>query len=320
MRNIKKEVLSIVICTHNRSNWLATVLETLVSQTAPQEEYEILVVDNHSEDDTKRIVDGFAPKLPNMRYVYEPEIGLSLARNRGWKEAHGEYIGYLDDDSKTPPEWVSAAMDVAIQVAPEAFGGPIFAFYNSPKPAWFKDEYESHVQGNEPRRLNEDEYLDGGNMFIRRDILVELKGFNPALGMAGKKIGLGEETSFIDLLREKYPDAKIFYEPRLFIFHLARPEKMDLWQLPKRFFINGQYVYRTHTKAHSVGIFRVFINILLAVLRLLKSCTWDLIRRDKNKYPYFQNFLYENSFIYFLYLGRNFETLLDGKMLWKKNQ
>jgi glycosyltransferase involved in cell wall biosynthesis len=303
------EALSIVICTHNRSGMLATALESLVCQVAPLENYEILVVDNHSTDETKRVVERFATKLKNLCYVYESEIGLSAARNRGWQEAHGRYVGYLDDDAKVPLEWVSVALEVIDRIAPEAFGGPYFAFYNSPKPAWFKDEYATYVKGNESRRLNEEEYLSGCNLFIRRDVLDELNGFNTALGMTGKKIAYGEETSFLKILREKYPCAYIYYEPRLFIYHLVRDEKMDLWRWPKRFLIDGRYSYRAQSPVNGTGVRDTILEIALILLRLFKSCTWDLVRRDREKYPHFQSFLYEHSMPYFQRLGWNLEVL-----------
>ena len=87
--------------------------------------------------------------------------------------------------------------DVVQSVHPETFGGPYYAFYNTSKPLWVKDEYGSNVQGHVARSLNDNEYVSGGNMFIRRDILLQLGGFHANLGMKGKKKGYGRKPIFL---------------------------------------------------------------------------------------------------------------------------
>ena len=109
--------------------------------------------------------------------------GLSHARNRGWKEAKGKYVGYIDDDAKAPPQWVSVAQKVIENMKPAAFGGGYRAYYDSPKPNWWKDEYRSHIPGKEARILEEDKYLSGGNLFFRLSLLQKLGGFDPNFGM-----------------------------------------------------------------------------------------------------------------------------------------
>ncbi len=76
------------------------------------------------------------------------------------------FIGYMDDDGKAPPEWLSVAAGVVRQQDPDLFGGPIYPFYESPKPGWFKDDYGTFTVLGESRFLTSaDEYLSGSNLF-----------------------------------------------------------------------------------------------------------------------------------------------------------
>ncbi|MEE8471432.1 MAG: glycosyltransferase family A protein [Dehalococcoidia bacterium] len=99
--------VSAIICTHNRSDYLRQAIQSLADQTLPTEQYEVIVVDNGSTDNTRAVVEGF-DHIANLRYVYEPILGLSQARNTGWQNARGEYIAFMDDDAiGYPTSWKS---------------------------------------------------------------------------------------------------------------------------------------------------------------------------------------------------------------------
>jgi glucosyl-dolichyl phosphate glucuronosyltransferase len=97
---------SIVICTHNRAEILQDAVLSACSQSYNVQKYEIIVVDNNSTDDTKKLIANLQDKYPKIRYIFEKDQGLSNARNRGWREARGKYVGYIDDDCKVPREWL----------------------------------------------------------------------------------------------------------------------------------------------------------------------------------------------------------------------
>jgi glycosyltransferase involved in cell wall biosynthesis len=282
---------SIVICTYNRADLLRGAIESVLRQDFPKDEYELLIIDNASSDQTSEIGQEFCEAYPNVRYVMETNVGLSHARNRGWQESKGEYVGYLDDDGKASSEWLSNALRVATEIQPEAFGGPYFAFYNSPKPDWFKDEYASYVQCDSPRALMENEYLRGGNMFIRHDVLQNLAGFNSELGMKGEKIAYGEETHFFNRLLIEAKNAVLYYDPSIFIYHLVRPEKMKITGAIKRYYIAAKYSYRA-SNSHATSRIKAMINILVACFKL-SAGAFRMFARDKKQYPHWQNYVYE---------------------------
>lgn len=292
-------LVSVVICTYNRARLLARVLETVCAQTLESARYEVLVVDNNSTDETAAVVAGAASGRVDVRYVFEPRQGLSFARNCGYEAASGEYVAYLDDDCKVPPGWLATAEQVIAGVSPPVFGGPYFAYYDSDKPKWFRDEYGSHVQGEAPRILKDQEYLDGANLFVRRSLLPDLGGFSPEFGMNGNGLGYGEEVRFQRRLRDTYPDACVYYEPRLYVYHLVPPKKMTLrWRVRQMFVIGGDWHRVIHDGRQCLTSRG---DLILEAGRTLRTFCVDIVRgvfkRDRQRYRFLQNYLYEHAFV-----------------------
>ena len=86
--------LSLIVATYNRSASLINALESVAQQNAPASEWECIVINNNSSDDTPERFAEFAAAHPdlNMRMVTELRQGLSFARNRGIRESEAEYI------------------------------------------------------------------------------------------------------------------------------------------------------------------------------------------------------------------------------------
>ncbi len=319
MRVIERSLplISVVICTYNRSDLLFKVLKTLICQTVSPYLFEIIIVDNNSRDETQNICTSIIADTSNLaiKYVLEINQGLSHARNRGWRESKGEYVAYIDDDCKVPPDWLLVAIRVIESVRPAVFGGPYYAYYISAKPFWFRDEYGSHTQGNEFRSLDEGEYLDGANVFFRKEILEEIGGFNPDLGMSGNKMAYGEETALIKNIREKKSGARIYYEPKLLVYHLVPSEKMKLSWNVKSSFIGG--IYTAHLLNPNQYLKRFYISPFLLGFVLIVLLLFDLIIgpifRDRLRYPYIQNYLFEHTFRYITGLGKCWGVIIRNK-------
>jgi glycosyltransferase involved in cell wall biosynthesis len=89
--------LSVVIPTYNRSGLLGDTLHALTCQTMATHQFEVVIVDDGSSDDTAEVVTSFAPRL-NLRYFWQPDKGFraAKARNIGTAIAEGKYIVYVD--------------------------------------------------------------------------------------------------------------------------------------------------------------------------------------------------------------------------------
>ena len=90
-------LVSIVIPTYNRSALLRKNLELLCDQTLPRQDYEVIVADDGSSDDTLEVVESFCDRL-TLDYHYQDDLGFraAAARNAGAKLAHAPVLVFLD--------------------------------------------------------------------------------------------------------------------------------------------------------------------------------------------------------------------------------
>lgn len=301
--------ISAVICTYNRAGLLPGILNGVCSQQVDPQKVEVIVVDNNSVDATRSVVETYTGRSISVRYCWEPRQGLSNARNRGWQEARGAYIAYVDDDCHVPPDWLNTAIEIIDRQAPQIFGGPYFPFYNSPKPGWFKDEYGTNFMGDTARSLRVDEYLSGGNLFIQRSLLKALGGFNPELGMSGKKVAYGEETILIRQARKMIPGINVYYDPRLYVYHLVQPDKMRLSKVFLRSFAEGRYIFLTFSAGERRFTIRHALGLIGMPFLILYEAILGVIFRNRKTYPYYQNYYYEHLFHRMIVFGRLYERL-----------
>src|SRR5271165_2674235 len=92
--------LSAVLCTYNRCRSLRRALESLSVSILPESiEWEVLVVDNNSSDQTEAVVEDFSRRYPGrFRYLFEPRQGKSYALNAAILAARGDVLAFTDDD------------------------------------------------------------------------------------------------------------------------------------------------------------------------------------------------------------------------------
>jgi len=283
--------VSIVVCTYNRSEWLAGCLYSLESQSE-NVPIEIIVVDNNSSDSTASVVLEFIKRSPKIKYIFEGRQGLSYARNRGFLEAAGEYVAYIDDDARACPGWIKEIFTF-FEKYPDAtgVGGQHSAFSPAPIPKWFPKEYGSRSLGQETRLLKEKEWISGTNMVFRKSSLIEVGGFDPAIGMAGDKVSYGEETKLTLRMMER--GMKIYYCAEMQVEHAILPYKLTLRWLLRSNFANGYDAVTTFNYSGSISgylptladsfkqAFRLFIkseerNIKARIYRSTRKLARDL--------------------------------------------
>lgn len=259
-----------VICTFNRADLLVGALESLCVQTIDASVYEIIVVDNNSTDNTNVVVDTSCRRHFNIRYCRETQQGLSHARNRGWREARGQYVAFIDDDAQASRDWLQAALHCFGRVRPEplGIGGKILPAYDAAKPKWFYDDLEVRSLGDDPRFLRSGESFSGSNMVFRRDVLEKYGGFDVTLGVKGPYLSVGEETALCAKIWRDKPDAGFFYSPHMIIYHAVPQYKMTVSYSLKRAFLTGQ-VWMIQNPPTSLSR-RIWLFIRIVV----SACLW----------------------------------------------
>ena len=196
--------ITVAICTWNRSALLKETLDQVARLAIRRDvEWELLVVNNNSTDDTDEVIDSFMDRLP-MRAVSEREPGLSNARNRAIGEASGEYILWTDDDVLVDSQWFTAYCE-AFDRRPDAaiFGGNIKPWFEGTPPLWLERVWTQVSSAYASRDLGEDEVplssvvIPFGANFAVRTAEQRRYLYDPRLGVRPDDIMGGEETTVI---------------------------------------------------------------------------------------------------------------------------
>lgn len=134
--------ISVVITTRNRADLLASALKWVLSQKAESIDYEVVVVDNNSDDNTWDVLGSFQQRHPNLRRVREERTGISYGRNAGLAAARAPIIAFTDDDIRVPETWLEA-IKTALDEHPEVdyVGGKVIPEWKTAPPKWLTREH-----------------------------------------------------------------------------------------------------------------------------------------------------------------------------------
>ncbi|MCT4535550.1 glycosyltransferase family 2 protein [Halodesulfovibrio sp.] len=235
-------MLSIIVCTYNRSSFLASCLESLIHQTISTLEFEVVVVNNNSGDNTQEVALSFQNKFPNFVYLEEKNQGLSFARNAGINAAKGDWVAFLDDDAVARQNWIEQILATITKNDFDIFGGVYTAWHAlKDRPAWFSSDWETNASVASEYSVLKESYPSGGNCAYRRVLLIEGEGFPTELGMKGNNTAYGEETALIDRLRKN--GAVVGFVPTMIIDHCVVERKYSLlWRLQRSFAVGRDSV------------------------------------------------------------------------------
>jgi glucosyl-dolichyl phosphate glucuronosyltransferase len=233
--------ITIAICTYNRAGYLKDTLDDLSEQTISLRQYEILVVNNNSNDGTDMVCEIFSRTRPefNFRWVDERNQGLSYARNRAAREAAAPVIIYIDDDVHLPETFVQQALEY-IEKRPSTMcaGGRIFVSFDKEEnePDWIPAElmpmFGLHDLGDNDQLYPPSNFPRGGNMMIRRTVFDAFGYFDTQLGRSGKILLGSEEKAFFDRIRKN--GVELHYWAKLELTHRIGSARLEKEYLKKQ--------------------------------------------------------------------------------------
>jgi glucosyl-dolichyl phosphate glucuronosyltransferase len=234
---------SVLICTHNRASHLREVLEGLVYQAIPHEDFEVLVVDNASTDNTQAVACSFQNKFPHFRCILEKRLGVAVARNRGAREAKGDIIVYYDDDQFLQSDSLGNLLEpfTTLHPAPQAVMGRVELRWEGGKSGTFPERFETLLsrfdQGNAGHFLGEDAYFLSMNLAIRRNILLDVGGFREDLSRVGNILLCSADNElYCRLITRGYT---VYYEPSALVHHWVSKERQTKYWLYRRLYGEG---------------------------------------------------------------------------------
>ena len=273
--------LSLIVATYNRSASLIRALESVAQQNAPASEWECVVINNNSTDDTQERFAEFVAAHPdlNIRMVTELRQGLSFARNRGIRESEAEYIAIIDDDERISPDFITSYISLFDSTPDDvAAGGPIVAEYPSGRPRWMSHFTERPIAntmyfGDKVREFPEGRIPGGGNMAMRRSAVRRYGVFDTSLGYVGESLVGGEECDLFERLR--IAEAKYYYVPTAVMYHIIPPEKLTANYLSRLSYNIGvsqlrrALYYRRRARVRIKEIFKWGVTLVLALWYLV---------------------------------------------------
>ncbi len=241
--------VSVVIPTYNRASLLGEAIKSVLDQT--YSDYEIIVVDDGSTDNTRDIVNQF--KVENLRYFYQEKKGVSVARNRGIHEARGQYIAFLDSDDLFLPEKLKLQIDL-FEKTPEL--GMVYGAYTS------VDEKENEISIHPARAY------PGGY----KEMLTSCTVATPTVMV--KRVVL-EQVGAFDEVMSLAEDVDLWC--RIFRYH-----PIDMIETP----VSKVRIHSGGTPRDPEAVLNAYMYLLVKAFRADQSLSWPFKRRTLARIHY----------------------------------
>lgn len=247
-------MISVVIATRNRASQLETCLRRFEQlDLAGITDWELLLVDNGSSDDTAQVVERLIAdtKLP-LRYIFEPKPGVSSARNAGIRAARYEIIAFTDDDCMVDRGWLRAIATVFQEEPDLALVGGRVELYDP-------EDYEISVRRFDDRSSlrSLDELfgrLIGCNVTASAAAIRQVGPFDTAMG-AGGSFKAGEDHEFFYRILKH--GGKVLYDPRILIEHAhGRKAEADIDALKSNYTQGRAALFAKHIRAGDRGLIK----------------------------------------------------------------
>jgi glycosyltransferase involved in cell wall biosynthesis len=247
---------------------LAKALDSIATQTLPESlEWEVLVVDNNSTDQTREVVEDFCRRHPRrFRYLFEPQQGKSYALNAGIREARGEILAFMDDDVTVEPTWLRNLTAPLHNGEWAGAGGRILPERTFSPPRWLSVEGRHALLplavfdlGLDAGPLAEPPY--GTNTAFRKEMFEKYGGFRTDLGPRPGSEVRNEDTEFGRRLIAA--GERLRYEPSAVVYHSAPEHRVQKEYFLKWWFDFGRGSVREWGRGPAIlGIPRPYFNIL----------------------------------------------------------
>jgi len=236
--------LSVIICTWNRCHSLRQALESIEACAVPAGvEWEVMVVDNNSSDETRAVCESFVARDPErFRYLFEQQQGKAFALNSGVLAAKGDVLAFTDDDLTVDTRWVAEILISFQNNDCVAVGGKVVPVWTTPPPDWIEWEGPHRLMaaiirfdlGDRPCETKIPPF--GCNMAFKKEVFEKHGLFRTDLGPNTTRKICGEDTE----LGRRIVDAgeRLVYAPGAVVYHPVEEKRAR-----KSFFLSWYYDY-----------------------------------------------------------------------------
>jgi glycosyltransferase involved in cell wall biosynthesis len=272
--------ISVVLCTKDRPARVAACIRNLACQEYPN--YEIVVVDNAPTDPSAvpAVLESLDTRI-SVRYVVEPVAGHARGKNTGWRAARADIVAFIDDDEVPDKHWLAEiARGFSATSNVGCVSGMVLPAELRTEPQfWFEElaglaavrgfDQEVYEPGHPQSPLwPNPPFGIGGNVAFRRDVLVDIGGYDVAMGLGTPTNGSDDNVVFARTLLGKHT---LVYQPTAVIFHFHRDSLADLEKQ-----LHG---YAMGTVASYAALISREPRLLLSLLRLIPIAIKDPYRK-----------------------------------------
>ncbi len=293
------KMISVILCTYNRCNSLARALESVVSSKVPDSiEWEILVVDNNSNDQTRDVVENvIRSNAGRLRYLFEGRQGKSYALNTGIREARGDVLAFMDDDVTVNSDWLHA-LTAPLGVGDwSGVGGRILPAKAITAPHWLslKGPYSLAGMlaifdlGNDPCELHQAPF--GTNMAFRKSMFEKYGDFCIDLGPRPGSEMRNEDIEFVDRLFAG--GERLWYEPSAIVYHEVPDSRLKKSYYLAFWFDHGRAQVRSWKIGRAIlGIPRQYFTMLKLMMTLPGRVSKWLLSMNAQRRFFYKGFVW----------------------------
>ncbi len=229
MSNIEKsKFVSVIVPVYNNLKPLKTCLESLQNQTYPKEFYEVIVVDNASQEDIGSVANQFS----QVTLTYESKPGSYAARNKGISLAKGEILAFTDSDCIPAENWIEKGVEKLSKVSDCGLvAGKIELFFKIPNQPTAIEFYDAISYLDQKQHVNRSKFGATANMFTFASRFENVGLFNDEL-KSGGDMEWGQRVSS--------QGDEIVYSEEAYIKHPARSSLKQLYKTRTRI-VGGHY-------------------------------------------------------------------------------
>jgi glycosyltransferase involved in cell wall biosynthesis len=278
---------SIIVCTYNRASSLLDTLRALKAQKPVDgREWEVIVVDNNSKDDTQQVVAVFQRDWPMLRYEFEREQGLSHARNHGIASARGDILLFTDDDVIPEPDWMEVTLAGLEKYRADACGGFIAPIWEVPPPDWLTERFYGFLAVRTERSddyeiTSSSQAPFGANMAFRRALFQKVGGFDVSRGRKGAVLASGEDGELFERILVAGLKAMFLGQSR--VHH-----KVESFRLTKQYFRRWRFqtsrnIVQSKGMPGKRRVFNIPLYIFPQFLRAVARMVWGHISQPKDE-------------------------------------
>ena len=249
MTDCDQPFVSVIIPVYNDARRLALCLEALAGQSYPAQAFEVIVIDNGSDQSPQAVVDRFA----FSKLIVETRAGSYAARNTGLSAARGQVLAFTDADCLPRPQWLEQGVQRLITLGQGGVvAGHIELFCQDPDRPRGVELYDCMVSLDQQKKVERDQVAATGNLFTHRRVF-------DAVGLFDADLKSGGDAQWTQ--RAVAAGLPLVYSAEACIDHPARSSLGQMLRKKRRLVGGDEDLREPDTARRGVGrFFRVAWN------------------------------------------------------------